>query len=66
MPSCWQISGQLLDNANTALMEQLKKDLASQYVVLASDGWKDDLKNSVTGVNITVGGKVSHSFNCRL
>ena len=66
MPSHQQISGWLLNNANIALTDQLKKDLANQYVVLASDSWKDDSKISVTGVNITVGGKVSNLSNCRL
>ena len=66
MPSCQKISGRLLNNANIALTDWLKKDLTNQYVVLASDGWKDDSKISVTGVNITVGGKVSNLSNCRL
>ena len=66
MPSCQKISGRLLYNANIALTDWLKKALTNQYVVLASDGWKDDSKISVTGVNITVGGKVSNLSNCRL
>ncbi|KAF8150044.1 ribonuclease H-like domain-containing protein [Crassisporium funariophilum] len=45
MPSRPQISGQLLDDANR------------DYAVLASDGWKDKLRNAVNSVNISVAGK---------
>lgn len=58
MPSHRQISGQLLDDENVAVMKQAKAELQGEYAVMASDGWKDDSRNSINGVNLSVGGKV--------
>jgi hypothetical protein len=58
MPSHRQIASQLLDDANVAVMEWLKGELHGEYAVLASDGWKDESRDSVNGVNVSVGGKV--------
>jgi hypothetical protein len=58
MPSRRQISGQLLDDENVAVMKRVKAELRGEYAVMASDGWKDDLRNSINGVNLSVGGKV--------
>lgn len=58
MPSRRQIAGHLLDNANVAVMERLKGTLCGEYAVVASDGWKDESRDSVNGVNISVIGKV--------
>ena len=59
MPSRQQLSGRLLDEANTGVTKWLKEILRGEYAVLASDGWKDESRDSVNGVNISVGGKVS-------
>jgi hypothetical protein len=58
MPSRHQIAGQLLDDANVAVMERLKGELHGEYAVLASDGWKDESRDLVNGVNVSVSGKV--------
>lgn len=55
-----EISGQLLNNADTALLKWLKIALHGQYAVMVSDEWKDELRSAVNGVNISVGGKVSY------
>ncbi|RDB26066.1 hypothetical protein Hypma_006483 [Hypsizygus marmoreus] len=57
LPSCKQISGQLLDNANVVVTKWLKEVLRGEYAVIAADGWKDDSGNSVNGVNLSVNGK---------
>ena len=63
MPSRRQISGQLLDNANAAVTKRLEGALRGKYAVLASDGWKDQSRDSVNGVNLSISGKVMfHSF----
>ena len=62
IPSRQQISGQLLDNADAAVSTQLKTMLRGQYAVLASDGWKDESRDSVNGVNLSVNRKVTSSF----
>ena len=59
MPSRQQLSGRLLNEADAGVMKRLKEILCGEYAVLASDGWKDESRNSVNGVNISVGGKVS-------
>jgi len=59
MPSRQQLSGRLLDDANSGVIKRLKEVLRGEYAVLASDGWKDESRDSVNGVNISVGGKVS-------
>ena len=62
IPSRKEISGQLLNKADTALLKRLKIALHGEYAVMASDGWKDESRNAVNGVNLSVGGKVSYSF----
>jgi hypothetical protein len=59
MPSRQQISGPLLDSMDAAVMKRLKKTLRGEYAVLASDGWKDESRDSVNGVNLSVSGKLS-------
>jgi len=59
MPMRQQLSGQLLDDANAAVTKRLKGALRDEYAVLASDGWKDESRDSVNGVNLSVRGKVS-------
>jgi hypothetical protein len=59
IPSRQQISGQLLDSADVAVTKRLKGTLRGEYAVLASDGWKDESRDSVNGVNLSVSGKVS-------
>jgi hypothetical protein len=59
MPTHQQIFGQLLDDANVAVTKWLKGALCDEYAILASDGWKDESKNLVNGVNLSAGGKVS-------
>jgi hypothetical protein len=59
IPSRQQLSGRLLDEANAGVTKRLKHILCGEYAVLASDGWKDESRDSVNGVNISVGGKVS-------
>jgi hypothetical protein len=58
MPTRQQLSGQLLNDADVGVTKQLKQLLQGEYAVLASDGWKDESRDSVNGVNISVGGKV--------
>ncbi|KAF8878171.1 ribonuclease H-like domain-containing protein [Gymnopilus junonius] len=57
IPSRYQISGPLLDDANATVTQNMKKTLRGEYAVIASDGWKDDSRNAITGVNLTVEGK---------
>jgi len=59
MPSRKQLAGRLLDDANTGVTKRLKEALEGEYAVLVSDGWKDESRDSINGVNISVGGKVS-------
>ena len=60
VPSRLQMSGQLLDDANQRVTKRLKAALRGEYAVLASDGWKDESRDSVNGVNISVEGKVKY------
>ena len=62
MPSRQQISGQLLDDVDASVLTRLKAMLQGQYAVLASDEWKDESRDSVNGVNLSVSGKVSLPF----
>ncbi|KAG6871834.1 hypothetical protein C0995_015895, partial [Termitomyces sp. Mi166 len=57
IPSQKQVLGQLLDNTNNVVTDQLKTSLQEKYVVLTSDGWKNESCNAVTGVNLAVNGK---------
>ncbi|KAF8910219.1 hypothetical protein CPB84DRAFT_1812890 [Gymnopilus junonius] len=57
IPSRYQISGPLLDDANATVTQNMKKTLQGEYAVIASDGWKDDSQNAITSVNLTVEGK---------
>ena len=74
IPSRKQIAGELLDTANAAVRKRVKAELSGQYVVLAADGWKDDSRNAVNGVNVSVNGKVGvfpglriyHYSHCKL
>ncbi|KAF8150576.1 hypothetical protein B0H34DRAFT_791004 [Crassisporium funariophilum] len=49
MPSPYQVSGKLLDDANAAVTKDLQAALR--------DGWKDESRDSVNGVNLSLGGK---------
>lgn len=60
LPSRQQISGQLLDDMNAAVAKRVKNALQGEYGVLASDGWKDESRDSVNGVNLSVSGKVRY------
>jgi len=62
LPSRKQISGQLLNKAYKRVTKQLKVVLRGQYAVLAADGWKDESRDSVNGVNLSVAGKVKPYF----
>jgi hypothetical protein len=66
MPSRKQISGKLLDNADAKVSKQLKVAWHGKYAVLASDGWKDQSRNSINGVNLSVSGKVKHVFSLHI
>ncbi len=59
IPSRKQIAGELLDQADTEVRQRVKAELKGQYAVLATDGWKDDSRNAVSGVNVSIQGKVS-------
>jgi DNA primase catalytic subunit len=59
IPSRQQLSSRLLNNANAGVTKQLKDILRGEYSVLAADRWKDESRDSINGVNISVGGKVS-------
>jgi hypothetical protein len=59
MSSRQQLSGWLLDDANAGVTKRLKDILRGEYAVLAADRWKDELRDSINGVNVSVGGKVS-------
>ena len=58
MPSRHQLSGRLLDRANDKVTDRVKALLRGQYAILTADGWKDELRNAVNGVNLSVNGKV--------
>lgn len=58
MPSRQQLSGDLLNQADGEVRRRVKAELKGQYVVLTADGWKDDSRNAVNGVNASVHGKV--------
>ena len=60
MLSCKQIASQILNDANSEVLKQLKVELQGKYAVMSSDGWKDDLRNSVSSVNLSVGRKVCY------
>jgi hypothetical protein len=62
MPSRQQISGELLDSAHATVTKRLKGTLQGKYAVLASDGWKDESRDSVNGINLSIGGRVSCLF----
>ncbi|KAF8886255.1 ribonuclease H-like domain-containing protein [Gymnopilus junonius] len=57
IPTHQQVSGRLLDDANSVVTKLLKEALRGKYAVMASDGWKDESHNSISSVNLTVGGK---------
>lgn len=59
IPSRLQIAGDLLDKADSAVRKRVRAELKGKYAVLAADGWKDDSRNAVNGVNVSVDGKVS-------
>jgi hypothetical protein len=65
MPSRGQISGGLLDAANTSVTEKWKTLLDGEYAMVASDGWKDKSRDGVSGVNLTVGGEVSRNSDSK-
>jgi hypothetical protein len=43
---------------DVAVTEWLKVELQGKYMVMMLDGWKDDSRNAVMGVNLSVGGKM--------
>ncbi|KAF8221705.1 hypothetical protein L208DRAFT_1382147 [Tricholoma matsutake] len=49
---CLKISGQLLDSVHVAVTKWLKGTLHGEYAVLASDGWKDELRDPTYLVNL--------------
>ena len=64
MPSRKQIASQLLDSANAEVTKRVKAELQGKYAVMVSNGWKDDSRNLVSGVNLSVDGKVRVSLHC--
>ena len=58
IPNRLQVSGKLLDEEEAAVTKELKKLLHGKFAVVTSDGWKDESRDSVTGVNLCVEGKV--------
>ncbi|KAJ7820529.1 hypothetical protein B0H14DRAFT_3472280 [Mycena olivaceomarginata] len=56
MPSYQVISGRLLNEEVAKVEKEVVRVVKDRYSTLSSDGWKD--KYSVTGVDITVDGKV--------
>ncbi|KAF8993152.1 ribonuclease H-like domain-containing protein [Cyathus striatus] len=57
MPSRLQVAGSLLDNEDEVVTMRLKMILKGKYAVVTSDGWKDQSRDSVNGVNLSVDGK---------
>ncbi|KAJ7245930.1 hypothetical protein B0H12DRAFT_1073385 [Mycena haematopus] len=57
IPSRDVISGKLLNAAHAEVEEKLREALDKKFVVLSTDGWKDDSRNPITGVNVSTGGK---------
>ncbi|KAF8887010.1 hypothetical protein CPB84DRAFT_1816662 [Gymnopilus junonius] len=51
------ISGNLLDTMDAAVKKQVQAALQGAYAVMASDGWKDELRDAVNGVNLSVDSK---------
>jgi hypothetical protein len=58
MPLRQQISGQLFDSVHETVTKWLKGTLQGEYAVLASDGWKDESRDLVNSVSLSVRGKV--------
>ncbi|PBK94194.1 hypothetical protein ARMGADRAFT_1098847 [Armillaria gallica] len=56
IPSRKVLSGRLLDREYDRVQEELKEEMKGKYVSISSDGWKDNSKNSVTGVDASVNG----------
>lgn len=63
MPSRHQISGPLLNSANDRVTDRVKVLLQGQYAVLTADGWKDESRNAVNGVSLSVNRKVKSCLN---
>ncbi|KAJ6615716.1 hypothetical protein B0H10DRAFT_2435314 [Mycena sp. CBHHK59/15] len=59
IPSREVISGRLLDAASAEVEKTLQGALKGQNVVLSTDSWKDDSRNSITGVNVVTS---THSY----
>ncbi|KAF7368096.1 DUF659 domain-containing protein [Mycena sanguinolenta] len=57
IPSREVLAGSLLDSASADVEKNLRAALKNKYVVLSTDGWKDDSRNPITGVNVTLDGK---------
>ncbi|KAJ7237891.1 ribonuclease H-like domain-containing protein [Mycena haematopus] len=57
IPSRDVLSGTLLNKASIEVEKALRTALKLKYVVLSSDGWKDDQRNPITGVNVSANGK---------
>ncbi|KAE9402348.1 hypothetical protein BT96DRAFT_991320 [Gymnopus androsaceus JB14] len=55
IPERRELAGCLLNDEHAIIDEDLHKILEGEYVVLATDGWKDKSRNSVTGVNASIG-----------
>ncbi|KAJ7113553.1 ribonuclease H-like domain-containing protein [Mycena epipterygia] len=53
IPSREVIAGSLLNSASAEVEKKLRAALKGQYVVLSTDGWKDDSHNPITGVNVS-------------
>jgi hypothetical protein len=63
IPSRHQMSGQLLNRANDNVTGRQKVLLRGQYAVLTADRWKDESRNAVNGVNLSINGKVKFCLN---
>ncbi|KAF8196213.1 hypothetical protein K438DRAFT_1760391 [Mycena galopus ATCC 62051] len=66
MPTRDVLSGRLLDEASEEVERLLGKELRGATVVLSTDGWKDDSKNSITGVNVATSQKAERKFQSYL
>lgn len=58
IPTHLKLAGKLLDKEGDMVLESLKKEVKGKYAVLSSDGWKDASHDSITGVGLSVAGKV--------
>ncbi|KAF7341516.1 DUF659 domain-containing protein [Mycena venus] len=57
MPDRFALSGRLLNEESKRIADNVNAILKGRYVLLSTDGWKDNHKKSLTGVDACLDGK---------